>query len=92
MDNKLYWADKHKKYSTQDWIDKPTIFSQFAVSYFPKIGRLLDLGAGQGQDSRFFADNGYEVTATEYSEVAIELATKNKPELNIKYLAHDLSD
>lgn len=92
MDNKLYWANKHKKYSTEEWIDKPTIFSQFAVNYFPKEWKLLDLGAGQGQDSRFFAKKGYKVSATEYSEVAIELAKNHTELLDIKYLVHDLSD
>lgn len=92
MDNKLYWTNKHKKYSTEEWITKPTIFSKFALNYFPKKGKLLDLGAGQGQDSRFFSEIGYEVTATEYSETAVELAIKNKPELKINYLVHDLND
>ena len=92
MDNKLYWSNKHKRYLAEDWIDKPTIFAQFVAKYFPQMGNLLDLGAGQGQDSRFFAENGYHVTATEYSETAIELARKTKPELNLKYLVHDLNN
>ncbi|MEK7168483.1 MAG: class I SAM-dependent methyltransferase [Patescibacteria group bacterium] len=92
MDNKLYWSEKHKKYSTQDWITKPTIFAKFAINYFQKEGNLLDLGAGQGQDSRFFTEKGYDVTATEYSETAIDLAKLIEPELNIKYLVHDLND
>ncbi len=92
MDNKLYWTNKHKKYSTEDWINKPTIFAQFSIKYFPMTGSLLDLGAGQGQDSRFFAEKGYIVTATEYSETAIDLATNQKPELKVKYVTHNLED
>lgn len=92
MDSKLYWANKHKKYSTEDWINKPTIFAQFAINYFSKNGSLLDLGAGQGQDSRFFAEKGYLTTATEYSETAVELAIHQKPELKVKYIVHNLED
>lgn len=92
MDNKLYWTNKHKKYSQEDWIDRPTVFAQVATNYFPKSGKLLDLGAGQGQDSRFFAEKGYIVTGTDYSETAIELANSQKKELKIEYLVHNLKD
>lgn len=92
MDTKLYWTNKHKKYSQEDWINRPTFFAQFAINYFPKSGKLLDLGAGQGQDSRFFADRGYSITGTDYSETAIELASNVKSESKIEYLVHDLKD
>lgn len=93
MDLKKYWQEKHIKYSQQDWIDKPTIFAEFAIKYFPKSGKLLDLGCGHGQDSRFFAKSGYGVVATEFSEKAIEFAKlKSKSIDNIEYLIHDLKD
>lgn len=93
MDTKKYWQEKHIKYSQQDWIDKPTIFAQFAVKYFPKNGIILDLGCGHGQDSRFFTENGYEVVATEFSEKALEFAKqKSDPKLSISYLIHDLKN
>ncbi len=34
MEPKDYWKIKHAKYATEDWINKPSIFAQFAVSYF----------------------------------------------------------
>lgn len=34
---------------------------------------ILELGAGQGQDSRFFARNGYEVVSTDNESSALEL-------------------
>jgi SAM-dependent methyltransferase len=33
---------------------------------------VLDLGAGQGQDSRFFAEQGYDVVSTDLEESALE--------------------
>lgn len=65
-----WWNKKHDKYASEDWIDKPTIFAQFAIKYFPKKGSLLELGAGHGQDGRFFAENGYDVTSSDFSENA----------------------
>jgi ubiquinone/menaquinone biosynthesis C-methylase UbiE len=93
MDPKGYWNKKHIRYAAKDWIDKPTIFSQFAIQYFPKTGTLLDLGAGHGQDSRFFAKKGYSVTGTDFSETALRfLAEKaDKEGLRIKTEQVDLS-
>jgi SAM-dependent methyltransferase/8-oxo-dGTP pyrophosphatase MutT (NUDIX family) len=69
------WADIHKtKYAASDWIDKSSIFAGTAITYFPKTGKILELGAGQGQDSRFFAENGYEVTSTDLEQGALGLS------------------
>lgn len=65
-----YWQEKLNKYSNQDWASKPTIFATQAINYFPKTGHILDLGAGLGQDSIFFAENGYQVTSCDLSELA----------------------
>jgi SAM-dependent methyltransferase len=59
------WSKLHDRYKTQDWSEKPSIFAETAVTYFPSKGRILDLGAGLGQDSRFFAEQGYEVVSTD---------------------------
>lgn len=93
MDPKDYWNKKHICYASKDWIDKPTIFSQFAIQYFPKTGSLLDLGAGHGQDSRFFAKKGYSVTGTDFSETALKFLKEkaDKEGLKIKTEQVDLS-
>jgi hypothetical protein len=48
MDPKDYWKNAHVRYSSKDWIKKPTIFATQAINYFPKSGSILELGAGQG--------------------------------------------
>lgn len=73
------WSNLHKNYKTQDWIDKPSIFAETAISYFPASGKILDLGAGQGQDSRFFAGQGYQVVSTDIEDTALE---QNKAKLS----------
>ena len=40
------------------------------------IKKVLDLGAGHGRDSTFFASNGFEVEALDYSTIAIEILDK----------------
>lgn len=73
------WADLHKLYTAADWIDKPSIFAETAISYFPAGAKILDLGAGQGQDSRFFAEQGYDVTCTDIEQSALEQAQVKLP-------------
>lgn len=68
IDPKDYWQKKHKKYAQEDWITKPTIFAKFVISYFPSKGKILELGAGLEQDSRFFTEKGYEVKATDFTK------------------------
>ena len=60
------WKDLHKNYAQQDWIDKPSIFAEQVLPYFPKDGKILELGAGQAQDSCYFAEQGFSVTATAF--------------------------
>lgn len=90
-----YWERVHStKYLKSGWITKPTIFATQALKYFPETGTILELGCGQGQDSVFFAQNGYQVLATDFSPFALAQALQKTPqELNsqIKYQALDIS-
>jgi len=79
------WNTKHRKYIDQDWITKPTIFATVAIKYFPKTGSLLELGSGQGQDSKYFTELGYKVLATDFSDYALSKIP------NIKTQVVDLS-
>jgi SAM-dependent methyltransferase len=63
--NDDYWAKLHALYSGKDWIAKPNIFAELVKDYLPEHGIMLDLGAGLGQDSAFFAELGYKVIATD---------------------------
>lgn len=90
---KDYWKKTHEIYSKKDWISNTTIFAQFVVGYFPKNGKILDLGAGQGQDSRYFAKLGYDVISTDVSDEALKISKENaeKAGLNIKFMELDIS-
>lgn len=74
-----HWQNKHKQYAATDWINMPSIFAEFAITHFPTTGKILELGAGQGQDSRFFAEKGYQVTSTDRSEEALKLNLEKIP-------------
>lgn len=89
------WANKHKEYNQQDWITKPSIFAETAMQYFPKIGKILELGAGQAQDSFYFAARGYTVVSTDLEQSAQEIAKTNTTadiQKNILFNVVDLRD
>jgi SAM-dependent methyltransferase len=71
----MTWQNLQNRYTKEDWVKKPSIFAEQAITYFPKQGALLELGAGVGQDSAFFASKGYDVTAT---DVTTEKLLENK--------------
>lgn len=86
MTNKQYWNDALKRYTTKSWVDKPTIFAQQVAGYFPKQGKLLELAAGQGQDSRYFARLGYRVTATDLVDTGLRDAEQKAERENLKII------
>jgi SAM-dependent methyltransferase len=60
--------------------EEPSSFALFSFNYIKSNNntkKILDLGAGHGRDSIFFALNGFEeVEAIDYSVVAVEILTK----------------
>jgi len=93
-DQKTLWNAKHVQYSSARWVEVPTIFAQQALPYFPPAGTLLEIGAGHGQDSLFFARQGYKVICTDFSQTALHAARERaaaKGLTNITFRAVDLS-
>lgn len=66
------WKELHSNYQEQNWVDKPSIFAETAIQYFPKSGKILELGAGHGQDSFFFARQGYDVLSSDIEIASLD--------------------
>jgi SAM-dependent methyltransferase len=81
-----YWVEGLTKYKNQGFADKPSIFAQTAINYFPSKGRVLELGSGLAQDSIFFKQKGYDVLATDLVDSAKEVTDKH----NIVFKVLDL--
>ena len=88
MDTQDYWNGAHQKYTQKDWITKPTIFATQVVKYFPKGARILELGCGQGQDTKYFIDQGFMIVACDFSQFALDQA---KTKVNIEFNLVDMS-
>lgn len=86
------WDTQHLKYAKEEWINKPSIFAQNSIEFFPPTGKVIDLGCGQGQDSRFFAEHGYGVVGTDFSDQGIKTAKEKSKNLNIDFMVLDISE
>ena len=73
------WDKLHNYYKTQDWIDRPNIFAKEVARYIPDGSKILELGAGQGQDTRYFASLGHSVTSTDISSSALNISSDKLP-------------
>lgn len=67
------WDRRYTNYTKRDILEKPSIFAWFVSGYLPDRGNILELGAGNGRDSRFFAKNGFDIISTDFSEAACNL-------------------
>jgi SAM-dependent methyltransferase len=64
---------------------QPSFSARKAAATFQKEGRskLLELGAGQGRDTIFFAQSGFEIQALDYCESGIEAITRKAGQLGL---------
>jgi SAM-dependent methyltransferase len=59
--------------------DEPSNFALLCFNHMKANNatkKVLELGAGHGRDTTFFASNGMEVDALDYSEVAIDILNR----------------
>jgi len=78
----MSWQKIHEHYATQDWADRASIFANECLMYFPKgNGKILEIGAGLGQDSRFFHEKGYSVLSTDFSLDVLEKNTRKSEKM-----------
>ncbi|MBI5038009.1 MAG: class I SAM-dependent methyltransferase [Candidatus Kerfeldbacteria bacterium] len=88
-----YWNKQHEIYSKADWINQPSLFAEWCLQFFPPSGTLLDMGGGQGQDAKYFAEKGYQVTLIDSAETALIKAQERmlRTSNNIRIQHHDIS-
>jgi SAM-dependent methyltransferase len=74
---------------------EPSDPARKAAEIFKKEGRakILELGAGQGRDTIFFAQNGFKVFALDYSDAGLKVITQKAQALGLSQFittkAHD---
>lgn len=69
------------------WGKEPSSLAPTAIQYVsddPTGKRLLDLGAGEGRDSVFFAERGFDVTAVDISPAGLGKAERLADERGVQ--------
>ncbi len=87
-DHTDYWIKKLGKYETASWSGGPSLFAKQAIKFFPEKGRILELGAGVGQDGKWFSTKNYQVLSTDLTDKNKELGETT----NFKTQKNDLSE
>src|SRR3972149_6234221 len=84
--------DAQREHWESTFASKPSMFgdapsdpARAAAVVFKRegAGKLLELGAGQGRDTVFFAQYGFQVTALEYSSHGVEALAKKAEALGL---------
>jgi bifunctional enzyme CysN/CysC len=84
-----YWSEYYKKKVT---VNSPSPFAEYCMSKFSKGNRLLEIGCGNGRDSRYFAKNNINVVALDKSEGAIDICNQDNKFEILKYVCCETSD
>lgn len=70
----IFWEQKYRDNDTP-WDLKtlnPVLSYMIRQNYINKNGNILVLGSGKGYDAHYLAGEGFDVTAVDFSEMAIE--------------------
>lgn len=67
-----FWDIKHFEKSELVKINRPSVFVKWSSKFFPMGARILELGAGIGQDTRYLIDHDFKIVATDFSKKALE--------------------
>jgi SAM-dependent methyltransferase len=91
---KDYW-EKHYGERERIWSGRVNVRLAEVVADLPP-GRALDLGCGEGGDAVWLAEHGWQVTAVDISETALQRAAEEARARGvldrIEFERHDLSD
>ena len=65
-----HWDEYYKKDTAPSF---PSPFAEYVANKLSKKQNILEIGCGNGRDSKFFSSRGHHVTGLDKSEEAIEL-------------------
>ena len=75
--DKEYWNRFYEKPSVRAF---PSNFANFVSGFFSERGTLIEFGCGNGVDSKFFSEQGWDVFASDVSLRGLEVASAVAPE------------
>lgn len=86
----MLWNERYTKGLPS--LDIPDPYFLAMYEQFPAPGRALDLAAGTGRHTLYLAERGWEVSAVDFSEVAIEQLSATASGLKVQTICTDLAE
>jgi 2-polyprenyl-3-methyl-5-hydroxy-6-metoxy-1,4-benzoquinol methylase len=86
--NSVFWADLKPSAYLIKWLEK----NPLTTSPKDSNNKAVVIGCGVGDDAQALSDYGYEVTAFDISQEAINLCKKRYPNSKVNYLLANLFD
>lgn len=90
-DQHVLWNEKHGKGEHAAHRVSEMPFARRAAEYFPDDALVLEIGCGVGADAVFFAAQGYDVIATDISEVVIAQDKEVYADLPVRFEQLDVT-
>lgn len=90
-DQKAVWEKKHGAGEHESFRGDPSKFAVVVANKLYKNSKILELGCGVGRDAVFFAEQGHEVLATDFSETIIERDSQAFAGSNVTFRVLDMS-
>ena len=91
MDQLQHWNNAHTHRRLRDYSHAQNSFAEEVNTTLIETIKLLELGCGEGNDSIFFAQQGHQVVATDFSDVIIEQNRNNSDNPNVKFDVLDMT-
>lgn len=79
------WENKHGANEHAEYRNDPSLFAQKSIKFFVASRKVLELGCGVGRDAVYFQENGFEVTATDFSETVISQNRQDFSDSGVKF-------
>lgn len=83
------WDERYRG-ADRLWSEGPNLFVADRLSQAPP-GRGIDLAAGEGRNAIWLAERGWEMTAVDFSEVAVARGRQHAPN-NVRFVVADILD
>jgi SAM-dependent methyltransferase len=91
-EQKNMWNKKHSAGEHNWFADMPNPLAQKMIAKLNGGERILEIGCGNGRDSRYLAMNGYVVVATDFSEVAVAKSAETNNYSNLQFSVLDVRE
>jgi len=90
-DQKQLWNSAHMQSALTAHSEHQTNFAEYVNGVIPANADILELGCGEANDSIYFAQQGHNVTATDFSDVLIAQNQRRYNNPNLQFIQQDIS-